>query len=394
MYRKTYIEIGLDKLYNNVESIKKNYNDYQYYIGVVKGNGYGHGSYIVNTLLEAGINYLAVSSLEEAINIRKYNKDVPILCLEIIDIDCLKEIIENNITLTVSSLSYLDELISSNKENEIKIHLKINTGFNRLGFKNKNEIKETVSRIKDNFVLEGIYTHFSTLGISDPYWDKQVNTFKELTSLIDLDKIKIVHLGRSLTLINHPKLEFANGIRLGITMFGYNMIPKINNGLKGKIKQIKANMRIKKHAISETTIECKATLNTCFYLYSHVMEIQKISKDETVGYGISYKAKEEEHIAIVPIGYADGLNKKNEGRNVFVNGKKCQIVGSVNMGMIQVKVPLSTKIGDKVEIFGDNVKVAEVAKYLKTTPYEVICMLDNSIPKVYIKNKEIIFLEK
>ena len=79
MYRKTYALIDLDVLKNNIKNIKEVYNDYKYYIGVVKGNAYGHGDYIVNSLIESGINYLAVSSLEEAISIREYNKDIPIL---------------------------------------------------------------------------------------------------------------------------------------------------------------------------------------------------------------------------------------------------------------------------------------------------------------------------
>jgi Alanine racemase len=394
MYRKTYIEVDLDNLSNNIKSIKENYNNYEYYIGVVKGNGYGHGSYIANTLIKSGINYLAVSSLEEAINIRKYNKEIPILCLEIVDLDYINEVIKHDVTITVSSLVYLDKLVSLNEENKIKIHLKINAGFNRLGFKNKEEIKEAFKKIKEPLILEGIYAHFNTLGISDPYYDREVDTFKELTSEIDLKQIKIVHLGRSVSLINHPKLDFANGIRVGIMMYGYNMSPRKNNSLKGKIRNIKANMRIKKYNISKTTLVCKANLSTCFSLYSEVMEIQKIKAGETVGYGLSYKAKEEEYIAIAPIGYADGLNKKNEGRNVFINGKKCPIIGSINMGMIQIKVDKETKVGDKIEIFGENIKVLEVAKYLGTTPYEVLCMLDDKLPKAYRQNKEIIFVEK
>ena len=89
MYRKTYVEVDLDNIGNNVKNIIKKYNDYKYYIAMVKSNAYGHGMYIVNTLIENGINYLAVSSLEEAIMIRKYNKNIPVLCSEIIDLDSI-----------------------------------------------------------------------------------------------------------------------------------------------------------------------------------------------------------------------------------------------------------------------------------------------------------------
>lgn len=394
MYRKTYIEINLDRLEDNIESIINNHKEYKYYIGVVKGNGYGHGSYIVNSLIKKGINYLAVSSLEEALKIRKYNKEIPVLCLEPIDLDFIDIAVENNITLTISSLSYLNKLVEIKKDKNIKIHLKLNTGMNRLGIKTKEEVTKAASIIKNNYFLEGVFSHFITIGISDKVWDEQLNKFKYLLSDINLNEIPIIHMGRSLTLVNHPKIDICNGIRLGIIMYGLNQSPKKDNSFKGKLRQIKANTRIKKYHISKTTLDTNIKLKTCFSLYTEVMELQKVSKGEHVGYGLSYEAKEDMIVAIAPIGYADGFIRKNAYRKVFINGKFYNLVGSVNMGMIQIKVDENVKIGDKIELIGDNISVRYVANYLSTTPYEVMCMLEDNIPKVYTYRNEVKYIEK
>lgn len=394
MYRKTYIEVDTNVLKSNVKNIVQNYMDYKYYIGVVKGNVYGHGSYAVKSLIESGVNYLAVSSLEEAIEIRLYHKDIPILCLEPISLSYIEEAVKNKITLTVSSYIYIKELCTLGINRDIKIHLKINTGMNRLGFKDESEIKKAFDMVKDHFDLEGIYTHFITTGISDPIWDKQMEVFKMLTQNINLDEIPIIHMGRSLTLLNHPKIPFCNGIRMGIIMYGYNQTPKKDQSLKGRLRQIKANRRIRKYHISETTLESCVDLEKAFSLYTEIIELQKIKRGEHVGYGLGYTAKQNTIIAVAPIGYADGFNRKNTGRSVFIHGKKYKIVGSVNMGMIQIEVDENVKIGDRVELIGKNVTTNYVAHYLKTTPYEVLCSLSDTLPRVYKENGKIIHISE
>ena len=224
MFRKTYVKITNSKLRENVKQIISNYSDYKYYIGVVKGNAYGHGDYIVNDLIESGINYLAVSSLEEALSIRKYNKEVPILCLEPINIEYISEIMQNHITITVESKDYALGLLQQKISSKLKIHIKLDTGMSRLGFNSRQELEETINLLKENrnICIEGLYTHFATSGINDNYYDRQIEKFQELTNNINLNEIPIIHLGRSMTLVNHPKLDFVNAIRLGICMYGFN----------------------------------------------------------------------------------------------------------------------------------------------------------------------------
>lgn len=381
MYRKTFARIDGDILKNNIIEIKNKYANYKYYIGVVKNNAYHHGIYVVNALIAGGINYLAVSSLEEAIEIRKYNLDIPILCLEPIELEYVYDAINNNVTLTVEDLSYLEELTTYKLKDVVKIHLKVDSGMSRLGFTCAKNFNKAVQIINENkkLYLEGIYSHFATSGISDPHWDNQLEKFKIITKDINLNIIPIVHLGRSLTLVNHPKIGFCNGIRLGISMFGFAQSISAGNFLQ----EARRNMLIKKYNISETKRENNLNLKTAFSLYTRVMAVRKIKIGEFVGYNASYEAKEDMYVATLPVGYADGVTK--DFKEVVIKNKRYQILADT-MDMIMVKVDKSIRIGDKVEIFGDNIKVKEVTKNLGINAYHLFNQISNRVPRVHLSD--------
>ena len=387
MYRKTYALIDENVLKKNIEEIKSKYSDYSYYIGVVKNNAYGHGMRVVNALVEGGVNYLAVSSLEEAIEVRKYNQETPILCLEVIDLDYIFDCINYNVTITVESLSYLEKLNKLKLDYPITIHLKLNTGMNRLGISNQKDVEKCIELIKKNkmITLEGIYTHFATSGILDPYYDKQLRVFKELTQNIDLKSIPIVHLGRSETLVQHDKLDFVNGIRLGIVMYGFSNSRKIDRSLKGRLRSLKRNYILKKNHISKTHLTNNLNLNTAFKLYSTVMTIKEINAADFVGYGAKYIADKDAKIAIIPIGYADGVTKKFQ--NVVIRDKKYKIVAD-SMDMLMVLVDDQVKTGDKVELFGDTISVREKCRTLGCSSYHLFNYIRNRVPRIHQKGKE------
>ncbi len=395
MYRKTYLEVNLDCLSNNVNNILATYPDYKYYFGVVKGNGYGHSEYIVNTLIENGINYIAVSSLEEAICIRKYNKDIPILCLEPIDLEFIDDVINYNVTITVHDLEYFVNLNVLELDGLVRVHLKIDSGMHRLGLTDKEDVLNILNLAEKNICLEveGIYTHMATLGRSDKYWDTQINNFKEITSLINLNDIKIVHISSSSSLENHPKIEFTNGVRVGIMMYGFSSMPKQNNSLKGKIQNLKALRRIKKYNISETYTSSNLKLKPAMALYSSVMQIKKLKKGDFVGYGANFIADKETLLATIPIGYADGIDKRNTGNTVTIRNKKYPIVGAISMGMLSVKVDETIEAGDMVTIIDSN-NIKSWASYIGTNVYELMTNINPLIPRVYIKNNEVINIEE
>ena len=317
--------------------------------------------------------------------------------LEPIRIEYIDICIENNITITVHDYNYAKELIAKDIDRNLKIHLKIDSGMNRLGFKERIELNEIYNTLKEknNIEIEGIFSHFATLGINDKEWDNQLQKFKEITSDIDLKKIPIVHLYKSAAFINHPKIDFCNGIRLGIAMYGYYSSPVYNiKGIKNKIRNIKRVLEKRKNKVSKTITEIPIEIKPAFKMYSEIIQIKKIKQGEFVGYGAIYRANKDEYIGIMPIGYDDGIFRRSRGRFVTINNKRYQIVGDVGMGMTAIKVDNTINMYDKVTVIGDSVTLKEVALHNGTSVYEIMCNIGKQIPRVYIKNDKEIAIEE
>lgn len=347
-------------------------------------------------MINGGINYLAVACLDEAIKLREYNKDIPILVLEPIRIEFIDVCIDNNITITVSSLDYFEALCSVKLPGILKFHLKIDSGMSRLGFYSKKDIETVFSKLLNpttkkydyykNLFLEGIYTHFATSGIHDKHWDNQLEKFKSMTSDIDLSQIPIVHSGGSLTLVTHKKIPFCNGIRLGIIMYGIDLKSKNNyTGVRGKLRKLKYQYLDKKQNISATTTTNNLAIVPAATLYSEIMEIRYINQNDFVGYGALFIASEKTKIATLPIGYADGIPRNL--KHVSINGKKYNIVGHICMDMIMVTVDDSVKIHDKVIIWGgDLLPIKTVSKETGISSYSLFTGISSRVPRVYIRD--------
>lgn len=373
MYRKTYVEIDCNSLENNIKEIKNKYNDYKYYIGVVKANCYGHGIESIKYLIKGGINYLATSSLEEALKIRKLYNDIPILVLEPLHYEDILVASKNNIDITIDNKEFFDKLINNNIN--IKFHIKIDSGMNRFGFKDKNDVKYVFDNSNTRVKLIGIYTQlYSGAGNN---LKKELEQFKDLTSLIDLNKIDIVHIDRSLTLEQHEKIEFANGIRLGIVMYGFN---KYRYPLSWKRKIYNKIFRVK-----DNYKESILNLDTVLKFYTEVIETKKVSNNEIIGYGGMYDNNSDVIVGILPYGFADYLfiNKSY----VYINGKKYNIVVNY-MDVTSVIIDENVKVGDKVEIFGDNISIREASRLANANVYKTICSITNRVPRVYVYNDE------
>ena len=396
MFRNTYVEIDLNNLKYNIDQIVNNYPDYKYYFAVVKGNAYGHSSLVAKYLVESGINYLVISSLDEAIEMRKDNPSVPILCVEPIDIQYIDKCISNNITITVHDKDYLNLLLKCKIKSVLKIHIKIDSGMSRLGINTKEEFDEVYNLIKSNsnLYLEGIFSHFATVGIYDKEWDKQVNNFKHITSSINLSDIPIVHMGNSISLVNHPKIPFCNGIRLGLVMYGYIGPSPIVSGFKSKLRELKRKHFSKKYKLSPVITDLSINFKPAYSLYSEVIQVKTIKKGDTVSYGAKYVAKEDEKIAIIPIGYSDGIRKTCVGFNVSINGKKYPIIGDVCMGMIIVKVDDSVKCYDKVTLIGKDNPIFNMSRYIGTSVYEVLCNINPIVPRKLVLDGKIVEVDQ
>lgn len=396
MYRKTFIEINLDNIIKNVKNIIKKYPDYKYYIGMVKSNAYGHGMYVINEMINNGINYLAVSNLEDALDIRRFNKDIPVLCVEPIELDSIDVAIKNNVTITIHDIDYFKKINDQIKK-KIKVHIKIDTGMNRLGIKDKDEFNEIVKLIKenDNIYLEGLFTHFATPGVNDKFYDNQISQFKYITSDIDLSKIDIIHLSSSFIMLAHPKIEIANGVRCGTILFGYDIAPKkLNNSPKNILRKIRNSYLIKKYNISKTYENVDIDLKPAFKVKTNVIQIKKIKKHEKVGYGILYEAQKDEIIATLPIGYDDGIGINHENRYVLINNKKYKAVGEISMCMMSVLVDESVKVGDSVTIMGDSITLGMMSRLNNTSIHNTLVNIGKVLPRIYKKDNKIVYSEE
>lgn len=371
--RDTYALINLKNLKENIQEIKEKYNNYKYYIGVVKANAYGHGNYLVKALEQSGINYLAVSSLEEAIDVRKYT-NLPILCFGYVNLKDIDIVIKQDITLSIISYEYFKELIEINPK--IKVHLKINTGMNRFGVKSEEQVLEIVKKLeKSNMELEGIYTHLATSGVSDTYYDYQIEQFKKITSKIDLNKIKIVHLFNSLALTRHKKLSFANGVRLGLIMYGFSY----SVGELKFLAKLKRKFKLKGKKISSTTLTNDLKLKKVLSLHSEVVNINKIEKNEFVGYNAKFIAHKKCYIATISIGHADGIT--DSYKKVKINNITYPIIG-ICMDYIMVLVDEKVKIHDKVTLIGEGITVGMIATP-NDTPHHVLVSITDRVKRKY-----------
>lgn len=355
LYRDTYAQINLRNLKENIETTYKKFK--RPLMAVIKADAYGHGYQEVASYIK-DIDYIemfAVATLYEAIELRELGIEKGILVLGAVpttkeEIDLA---IKYDISLTMISLEYLHHLTSLIDDKPLKVHIKLDTGMHRIGLTSRQELEELMNTVNRNkFILDGIFTHYATADGDDVAFNQQRELFYQM---IDGYQFKYVHCCNSAAMTYHHDTGSNLG-RIGIVMYGID--PAGNE-----------------------TDEFKQVMS----LFSKVSMVKQINQGERVGYGLTYQAKENEYIATIPIGYADGLIRKNQGRKVYINGNYYQIVGRVCMDQMMVKVDETVKAGDQVEIFGDHISLASMAKDLETIPYEITCLISKRVERVYIK---------
>lgn len=344
--------INLTNLIYNLNQIKKHTN--KKIIAVVKADAYGHGAVEISKVLEKErVAYLAVARISEALILRKANIKTPILILSPIDPSDISLALENDLTLTIFSLDWLKKITPKEK---IKLHLKVDTGMNRLGLKSIDEIKEAISIIKnnENLCLEGIYTHYATVDTNDELYFKQRDFFVQILNEIDYD-FKYIHTSASAALIKQ-KEDFTNAVRPGLALYGLKPAPNLDLNLKPILS-----------------------------LYSNVVQIKNLKKGEFVSYGPKYVAKKDTKIAVIPIGYGDGWLRRYEDVPVVISDKHYRIVGRICMDLLMVEVDDKVLVGDTVELIGPNITVDEIAEKVGTINYEVVTNLDKRLKRNYIR---------
>ncbi|MDX8367390.1 alanine racemase [Cytobacillus sp. IB215665] len=371
-HRDTWVEINLDHIHDNVQAMRNHIADDVQIIAVVKANAYGHGyTQVARTALEAGATMLAVAFMDEAIFLRKHGIQAPILVMGATRPEDLSDAIKFNVIITIFQADWLHEALKSYHEDQaIHLHVKLDTGMGRLGVRTEAELKEieTVVNNDKRLVLHGVYTHFATADeINTTYLEQQYSLFQQMLDWF-VEKPSMIHCANSAAALRFPHQLF-NAIRFGISMYGLTPSVDIKPQLPFPLKE-------------------------AFSLHSRLSHIKLVSPGNSVSYGATYTTKQEEWIGTVPIGYADGWLRKLRNNEVLVNGERIPIVGTICMDQMMVKLDNEVPVGTQVTLIGQQlnnfIQVDEIAEQLDTINYEVTCMINYRVPRLYIRNNSVI----
>jgi alanine racemase len=351
-------------------------------IAVVKANAYGHGSERVALALEqAGAKMLACADIEEGIVLRRAGVSVPILVFGALSVSDLDGLFEFSLTPTIStpSAARAVQAAAARHGRSARFHLKVDTGMNRLGFRHDN-LRRTLPELlaSPNLTLEGVYTHFATADEpGHPLFDSQreryataLETVRDLVTKgpatagrYDMTGV-LRHACNSAALLRDSRVWY-DVVRPGLLLYG----------------------------IVPPPLGSTIPLTPVMSLTSRVVAVKGLRPGEGVGYGSRFSAHEPSTIAVVPAGYADGLDLRLEGRGqVLIRGRRAPIVGAVSMDMITVDVSGLEEVtpGDEVVIIGrqgaeswQRIDVREMAAAIGTIPYEIVCRIGARIERQY-----------
>jgi alanine racemase len=365
---QTVLEIDLGAMVHNLNLIRSMLKPETKLMAMVKAFGYGSGSFeIANILQFHHVSYLAVAYADEGIELRKAGISLPIMVIspEEQSFDAMIQYGLEPEIFSLRSLQLLENAIARKGalETPLNIHLKLNTGMNRLGF-SQSEVHQLIVRIQNNKQLK-IASVFSHLAASedpqqDPFTKQQVSRFEEMSATIlsHFDYPIIRHICNSFGIIRFPDAQY-DMVRLGIGLYG--VAPE--SPITSKLRNV-------------------STLRTT------ITQIHELTTGDTIGYGRTEQVTAEMRSATLPIGYADGLNRRNGNRKgyVMVNGCKAPIVGNVCMDMCMIDVTgVPCKEGDDVVVFGEELPITEFAKNSETIPYEVLTGISNRVKRVYFQ---------
>lgn len=371
LIRDTYVEINLDNVAYNMRKIKEVVGEGVAVAAVVKANAYGHGAVdLAPSIMENGGDYLAVATLSEALELRKYYSSYNIFIMGYTPDEYLEHVVKNNITQTIFSLrqAHLLNDIAKRYNKIQKVQIKYDTGFNRLGYRDCQESIDEIDSIFqfDNIEVEGIFSHFALAGRSedDVQYEKFMNVITQLESRNRIFKYK--HICDSISGIDYPEYRL-NMIRPGAIIYG-----------------------LKSYRDESVVLKQAMTFKTKIY------HIKTLEEGEGVSYDFIWKANKNSVVGTLPFGYADGYPRNMRGKGfVTIHGKKAPIIGVICMDQCMVDltdIP-EARVGDEAIIYGDGenntIGIHEMSKLAGTNKNELVCRITMRTPRVYIKDGKV-----
>ena len=372
MTRQTVAHIDLAALAHNARAIRAFMSAQRgraapALVGVVKADAYGHGAgEAARAMIGAGAGMLACADIEEGVTLRTAGLAAPILVFGAFSLGDLDGIFEYALTPTVSTPTAASRLQAAAAERGVRLryHLGIDTGMHRLGLRHDNLSRTTPELLASpNLEIEGVYTHFASADEpgSDLFARQQRNFEAADRALAALGARGYVrHAANSGALLADPSTWF-DLVRPGLLVYG----------------------------VAPPAFEGRVAVRPVMSLRSRVAAVKGVRSGESIGYGGRFVARRPTTMAIVPAGYADGLDTRLEGRGaVLVRGRRAPIVGAVSMDMIALDVTgMTVEPGDEVVLTGrqgeDEITVGEMAGWVGTIPYELLCRVGNRVERVY-----------
>ncbi|MCR5580924.1 MAG: alanine racemase [Pseudobutyrivibrio sp.] len=376
--RRTWAEINLDAIAHNYRTIRDRIGDNVKFLGVVKADAYGHGSIQVSNLLqELGADYLAVSSVDEAIELRVNGITMPILILGYTPKEQVSRLIDYDITQAVTckakACEYSEEAVKC--DGVLKVHIKVDTGMSRLGYLCDNDNFDTgVEGITEacnmpGLYAEGIFTHFAVSDEIGEEYDKytahQLDLFKRVIAAVE-DRMghafEISHCANTGAVARFPE-AYMDMVRPGLLLYGYGEFAK-EMGLK-------------------PAMTLKTTIST----------IKIYPAGTAISYGGIYVTDKTTRMGVVPYGYADGFLRCLSNKcSLYTKEGPAKQRGKICMDMCMIDLTdmPSVDVGSEVEIFGENSSIDDLAALAGTIPYELTCAVSKRVPRVYFRQgKEI-----
>ncbi|MBX3328447.1 MAG: alanine racemase [Nitrospira sp.] len=368
-FHPTVATVDLTALSHNLSQIRKCLAPGCVVMPVIKANAYGHGA--IETawaLIRQGVSHLAVFSIEEAIALRQAEIAVSLVVLGPFFPQQVEDLMAYRLTPVVSDRSVLEVLVHATRSRQAPypIHLKIETGMNRLGL-TEYELETLLNQhhFPPSLQLEGLMSHLADSdGAACDTTDTQITRFNKALKVARDGgyEVPLVHLSNSGGIIRFPSAHYTM-VRPGIMLYGYHTLPS---------------------TVRVPDLQPVLSLKTC------IAQLRLIQPDDRVSYNGTFIARRSTRIAILPIGYADGLSRRLSNRGVvLVRGQRVPIVGLVCMDMVMVDVTTvsDVMVGDEVVIIGQQggeiITAKDIAEWTGTVPYEVLCAISSRVPRLY-----------
>lgn len=375
-YYRVTADIDLDAIYDNISNTRKIINNGTKIMAIIKADGYGHGAVAIAKCIDEIVDAYGVSNIDEAIEIRKNATKKPILILGYTAKEQFEDVIENDITQAVYTLEQAQFLskCASSLGKVANIHIKLDTGMTRIGFKTDDDSVDEIVRISgfDGIKITGIFTHFSKADETDKTYTKmQLKRYTDFVAALERRGINIPtkHVSNSAAIIDLPEANF-DMVRSGISTYG--LYP------------------------SEEVDKSRLVLKQAMSLHSHISFIKEVDAGVSVSYGGRFVTDRKTRIATIPVGYADGYPRNLSGKGyVLIEGKAAPILGRVCMDQFMVDITdikeadyssVVTLLGRDMDRF---ISVEELSELAGTFNYEFVCDISKRVPRVFYRHNKV-----